>query len=130
MNPDFIYLGHGAGESTLQDGDFETLCNGLDRRPGIAVKDAWISVDSAVDIAKAAASIVLLEKYLIILDEGVIEESKVFVNTLEYVRMATLLAIFQDIEDHDAAFALLADPAGDTVFHIILTQLVKMWLIR
>jgi hypothetical protein len=44
--------------------------------------------------------------------------------------MATLLAIFQDIEDHDAAFALLADLAGDTVFYIILTQLVKMWLIR
>ena len=92
--------------------------------PALHVKDAGISVDSAVDIAKAAASIVLLEKYLIILDEGVIEESKVFVNTLEYVRMATLLAIFQDIGDHDAAFALLADPAGDTVFYIILTQLV------
>jgi P-type Mg2+ transporter len=44
-------------------------------------------VDSAVDIAKSAASMILLEKDLMVLDEGVIEGRKVFVNILKYVRM-------------------------------------------
>jgi Mg2+-importing ATPase len=46
-----------------------------------------ISVDSAVDIAKAAAGVILLEKDLGVLDEAVIEGRKVFVNILKYVRM-------------------------------------------
>jgi Mg2+-importing ATPase len=51
------------------------------------VADVGISVDSAVDIAKAAAAVILLEKDLTVLDAGVIEGRKVFVNILKYVRM-------------------------------------------
>jgi Mg2+-importing ATPase len=46
-----------------------------------------MSVDSAVDIAKAAAAVILLEKDLMVLDAGVVEGRKVFVNILKYVRM-------------------------------------------
>jgi len=46
-----------------------------------------ISVDTAVDIAKEAADMILLDKSLLVLDEGVIEGRKVFSNIIKYVRM-------------------------------------------
>ena len=63
------------------------LGDGINDAPALHVSDVGISVDSAVDIAKAAANIILLEKDLIVLDDGVIEGRKVFVNILKYVRM-------------------------------------------
>lgn len=61
--------------------------DGINDAPALHVADVGISVDSAVDIAKAAASVVLLEKDLMVLDAGVIEGRKVFVNILKYIRM-------------------------------------------
>ena len=61
--------------------------DGINDAPALHVADVGISVDSAVDIAKAAASVILLEKELIVLDDGVIEGRKVFVNILKYVSM-------------------------------------------
>lgn len=61
--------------------------DGINDSPGLHVADVGISVDSAVDIAKAAAAVILLEKDLMVLDGGVIEGRKVFVNILKYVRM-------------------------------------------
>ncbi len=61
--------------------------DGINDAPALHVADVGISVDSAVDIAKAAASMILLEKDLMVLDQGVIEGRKVFVNILKYVRM-------------------------------------------
>ncbi len=61
--------------------------DGINDSPALHVADVGISVDSAVDIAKAAAAVILLEKDLMVLDEGVIEGRKVFVNILKYVRM-------------------------------------------
>jgi Mg2+-importing ATPase len=49
--------------------------------------DVGISVDTAVDIAKESADVILLEKSLMVLEEGVLEGRKVFVNILKYVRM-------------------------------------------
>jgi Mg2+-importing ATPase len=46
-----------------------------------------ISVDTAVDIAKESADMILLEKSLLVLEEGVIEGRKVFANILKYIRM-------------------------------------------
>jgi Mg2+-importing ATPase len=46
-----------------------------------------ISVDNAVDIAKESADVILLEKNLMVLEEGVLEGRKVFVNILKYIRM-------------------------------------------
>ncbi|HEY5892547.1 MAG TPA: magnesium-translocating P-type ATPase [Chthoniobacterales bacterium] len=61
--------------------------DGINDAPALHVADVGISVDSAVDIAKAAAAVILLEKDLMALDAGVIEGRKVFVNILKYVRM-------------------------------------------
>ncbi|MBL6751259.1 MAG: magnesium-translocating P-type ATPase [Nevskia sp.] len=56
---------------------------------GLALKaaDVGISVDTAVDIAKESADIILLEKSLLVLDDGVIEGRKVFGNIIKYIRM-------------------------------------------
>ena len=61
--------------------------DGINDAPALHVADVGSSVDSAVDIAKAAAAVILLEKDLTVLDDGVIEGRKVFVNILKYVRM-------------------------------------------
>jgi Mg2+-importing ATPase len=57
------------------------------RRAGLRAADVGISVDTAVDIAKESADIILLEKSLLVLEEGVLEGRKVFANILKYVRM-------------------------------------------
>ena len=49
--------------------------------------DVGISVDSAVDISKEAADIILLEKSLMVLEDGVIEGRKTFCNMLKYLKM-------------------------------------------
>ncbi len=52
-----------------------------------APPDIGISVDSAVDIAKEAADIILLEKSLMVLEEGVLEGRRTFANMLKYIKM-------------------------------------------
>jgi Mg2+-importing ATPase len=61
--------------------------DGINDAPALHAADVGISVDSAVDIAKESADIILLEKSLLVLDEGVIEGRKVFSNIIKYVRM-------------------------------------------
>ncbi len=61
--------------------------DGINDAPALHAADVGISVDTAVDIAKESADIILLEKSLLVLDEGVIEGRKVFSNIVKYVRM-------------------------------------------
>jgi Mg2+-importing ATPase len=61
--------------------------DGINDSPALRAADVGISVDTAVDIAKEAADIILLEKSLMVLEEGVLEGRKVFANILKYVRM-------------------------------------------
>ncbi len=61
--------------------------DGINDAPALRAADIGISVDSAVDIAKEAADIVLLEKSLLVLDEGVVEGRTTFCNMLKYIRM-------------------------------------------
>jgi Mg2+-importing ATPase len=61
--------------------------DGINDAPALHAADVGISVDSAVDIAKASADMILLEKSLLVLDEGVLEGRKVFANISKYVRM-------------------------------------------
>ena len=61
--------------------------DGINDAPALHAADVGISVDTAVDIAKASADMILLEKSLLVLDEGVLEGRKVFSNIIKYVRM-------------------------------------------
>lgn len=61
--------------------------DGINDAPALRAADIGISVDSGVDIAKEAADIILLEKSLMVLEEGVIEGRKTFSNMLKYIRM-------------------------------------------
>lgn len=61
--------------------------DGINDAPSMRVADVGISVDSAVDVAKESADIVLLEKSLLVLEEGIIEGRKVFGNIIKYIRM-------------------------------------------
>ena len=61
--------------------------DGINDAPALRAADVGISVDTAVDIAKASADVILLEKSLLVLDEGVQEGRKVFANILKYIRM-------------------------------------------
>jgi Mg2+-importing ATPase len=61
--------------------------DGINDAPGLRAADVGISVDTAVDIAKESANIILLEKSLMVLEEGVLEGRKVFANILKYIRM-------------------------------------------
>ena len=61
--------------------------DGINDAPALRAADIGISVDSAVDIAKEAADIILLEKSLLVLDEGVVEGRATFCNMLKYIRM-------------------------------------------
>jgi P-type Mg2+ transporter len=61
--------------------------DGINDAPALHAADVGMSVDTAVDIAKESADMILLEKSLLVLDEGVLEGRKVFANILKYVRM-------------------------------------------
>jgi len=63
------------------------LGDGINDGPALKSADVGISVDTAVDIAKESADIILLEKSLLVLDEGVTEGRKVFGNIIKYIRM-------------------------------------------
>jgi Mg2+-importing ATPase len=61
--------------------------DGINDAPALRAADVGISVDTAVDIAKESADMILLEKSLMVLEAGVLEGRKVFANILKYVRM-------------------------------------------
>jgi P-type Mg2+ transporter len=61
--------------------------DGINDALALKVSDVGISVDTAVDVAKEAADIVLLEKSLLVLEEGILEGRKVFGNIIKYIRM-------------------------------------------
>lgn len=63
------------------------LGDGINDGPALKASDVGISVDTAADIAKESADIILLEKSLMVLEEGVLEGRKVFGNITKYIKM-------------------------------------------
>ncbi|CAN5365593.1 magnesium-translocating P-type ATPase [soil metagenome] len=63
--------------------------DGINDATALHAADVGISVDSAVDVAKEAADIILLDKNLSVIIDGIKEGRKVFLNTLKYIFMAT-----------------------------------------
>ncbi|MEC4890227.1 MAG: magnesium-translocating P-type ATPase [Nitrospira sp.] len=92
--------------------------DGINDAPALHAADVGISVDSAVDVAKDAADIVLLEKNLAVLAQGVREGRTTFANTLKYVFMAT-----------SANFGNMFSMAGASLFLPFLPLLPKQILL-
>jgi P-type Mg2+ transporter len=94
------------------------LGDGINDAPALHAADVGISVDTAVDVAKGAADMVLLEKNLSVLIDGVREGRRTFANTLKYVFMAT-----------SANFGNMFSMAGASLFLPFLPLLPKQILI-
>ncbi len=61
--------------------------DGINDALSMRVADVGISVDTAADVAKESADIILLEKSLMVLEDGILEGRKVFANIIKYIRM-------------------------------------------
>ena len=94
------------------------LGDGINDASALHAADVGISVDTAVDVAKEAADIVLLEKDLAVLVQGVQEGRTTFANTLKYVFMST-----------SANFGNMFSMAGASLFLPFLPLLPKQILL-
>jgi Mg2+-importing ATPase len=95
------------------------LGDGINDASALHSADVGISVNSAVDVAKEAATIVLLEKDLSVLADGVREGRKTFANTLKYIYMTT-----------SANFGNMFSMAGAALFLPFLPLLPKQILLN
>lgn len=92
--------------------------DGINDAPALHTADVGISVDTAVDVAKQAADIVLLSHGLDVLIKGVVEGRKTFTNTMKYIFMAT-----------SANFGNMFSMAGASLFLSFLPLLPKQILL-
>src|SRR5579862_6714914 len=92
--------------------------DGINDAPALHTADVGISVDSAVDVAKEAADIVLLTQDLNVLSAGIVAGRKTFANTMKYIFMAT-----------SANFGNMFSMAGASLFLPFLPLLPKQILL-
>lgn len=92
--------------------------DGINDAPALHAADVGISVDTAVDVAKEAADIVLLSNQLEVLIQGIISGRKTFANTMKYIFMAT-----------SANFGNMFSMAGASLFLPFLPLLPKQILL-
>lgn len=96
--------------------------DGINDAAAMKASDIGISVDTAVDVAKEAADIVLLEKDLMVLEEGIIEGRKTYANMIKYIKM-TASSNFGNMFSVLAASALLPFLPMESI-HLILLNLI------
>lgn len=96
--------------------------DGINDAAAMKAADIGISVDTAVDIAKESADIILLEKDLMVLEEGIIEGRKTYANMIKYIKM-TASSNFGNMFSVLAASALLPFLPMMSL-HLILLNLI------
>jgi Mg2+-importing ATPase len=99
--------------------DVAFLGDGVNDALGLHAADVGISVDSAVDVAKDAADVILLEKDLHVLADGVVGGRRVFANTIKYVLMGT-----------SSNFGNMFSAAGASLFLAFLPMLPSQILLN
>ena len=96
--------------------------DGINDAAAMKAADIGISVDTAVDIAKESADIILLEKDLMVLEKGIIEGRKTYANMIKYIKM-TASSNFGNMFSVLAASALLPFLPMMSI-HLILLNLI------
>lgn len=96
--------------------------DGINDAPAMVASDVGISVDTAVDIAKESADVILLEKDLSVLKDGIIEGRKTYANMFKYIKM-TASSNFGNMFSVLAASAFLPFLPMESI-HLILLNLI------
>ena len=118
-----IRLLRGSGHCVGYMGD------GINDAAALRAADVGISVDTAVDIAKESASIVLLDKDLMVLEQGLIEGRKTYANMIKYIKM-TVSSNFGNMLSVLAASAFLPFLPMTALQLILLKSGVRSFLHR
>lgn len=96
--------------------------DGINDAAAMKASDVGISVDTAVDIAKESASVILLEKDLMVLEDGIIEGRKTYANMIKYIKM-TASSNFGNMFSVLIASAFLPFLPMESI-HLILLNLI------
>ena len=100
--------------------------DGINDAAAMKAADIGISVDTAVDVAKESADVILLEKDLMVLEQGIIEGRKTYTNMIKYIKM-TASSNFGNMFSVLAASALLPFLPMMSVQRIVIAMNAVFW---